>query len=220
MDKYPVSVVIPAFNAEKTLERAVKSALDAGAREVVVVDDGSTDRTPEIREAFVYTSVTWITNPFRCGTIYSRNRAIHEAGFNLIVPLDADDQMIDLGALVEAYEPGRWVYGGWREDDHEIEPPPPGALHRKELGWVTMLFHKDDWRRVGGYDPDFSIGNEIWAFQCALTCAGVMPKRIPNVVFERNTDASRTQRARAWTHVIKALVKDKYPDLPPLREPV
>lgn len=50
-----VSIIIPAYNAEATLEETVKSALSStyDPIEVIVVDDGSTDQTPGIAEAFV-----------------------------------------------------------------------------------------------------------------------------------------------------------------------
>jgi hypothetical protein len=168
----------------------------------------------------------YLRNPFHAGTIYSRNRAVYSATYDLIVPLDADDVMLNIGALVEAYKYGSFVYGGWSEqlgqeigthtngwqpDTFDFKPPPPGMLAQKELGWVTMLYHRDDWRRVGGYDPVFSIGNEIWAFQRALYAAGVRPVRIPDIVFERNTDAPNTDRARAWAHIIRPLIDDMYP---------
>lgn len=46
-----VSVVIPARNEERQIEASVRSALDAGAAEVVVADGGSTDATREIAAA-------------------------------------------------------------------------------------------------------------------------------------------------------------------------
>ncbi len=212
MSGYDVSVVIPTYQHGHLLERAVLSAIHAGAAEVVIVDDCSTDRTEFIGRGLAHApEILYLRNPFHAGVIYSRNRAIYAANYELILPLDADDQLINIGALVDAWTPGTWVYGGWREDGQDIDPPPPGVLNRKELGWVTMLFHKDDWRQVGGYDPVFSLGNEIWQLQRALYAAGVMPTRVSDVVFERNTDAPRTDRARAWAHVIKPLIEDKYP---------
>lgn len=212
MSAYDVSVVIPSYQHGHLLERAVYSAILAGAREVVIVDDASTDRTQAIGGALKHMpEVLYLRNPFHAGTIYSRNRAIHAATYDLIVPLDADDTLLNLGALVDTWQPGTWVYGGWSEDGAYIEPPPPGVLSRKELGWVSMLFHRDDWKRVGGYDEKFALGNEIFAFQRALVCNGVYPVRVPEAVFERNTDAPNTNRARQWAHVIKPLIDHYYP---------
>lgn len=219
-----VAVVIPAYNAGRTLARAVQSALDAGATEVVIVNDASTDNTHVIGQEFYRsnTQVVYLQNHFRSGVVYSRNRAIYTTQCELILPLDADDKLLNMQPLLAAWEWGSWVYGGWCEwNDHTLkayEPPPAGVLHRKELGWVSMLFHKGDWLKAGMYDPVFSVGNEIWAFQTALVCAGVMPKRVPDVIFERATGGTATTRARAWRHVITALVRDKYPTLPHIRE--
>ena len=48
-----VSIIIPVYNAEKTVERCVGSVLNQEYRdlEVIVVDDGSKDHTPEILDA-------------------------------------------------------------------------------------------------------------------------------------------------------------------------
>ena len=209
---HDVSVVIPSYQHGHLLERAVYSAIQAGAGEVVIVDDASTDHTERIGRALNNTpEILYLRNPFHAGTIYSRNRAIYASTYDLIVPLDADDMLLDLKPLVDAWQPGCWVYGGWSEDGAYYEPPPPGVLGRKELGWVTMCFHSADWKLVGGYDPVFSVGNEIFAFQRALVCNGVHPIRVPDVVFERNTDAPNTDRARQWAHLIKPLIDHYYP---------
>jgi len=212
MSAFNVSVVIPSYQHGHLLERAVYSAIRAGAGEVVIVDDCSTDATERIGRALAKApEILYLRNPFHAGTIYSRNRAVYAATYDLIVPLDADDQLIALHPLVDAWQPGHWVYGGWMENYETIEPPPVGMLARKELGWVTMLFYRSDFNMVGGYNPIFAIGNEIWQLQRALYAAGVMPVRVDDVVFERNTDAPRTERARAWAHVIKPLIEDMYP---------
>lgn len=189
------------------------SALECGASEVVIVDDASTDHTDLVGKALHrdYAEVLYLHNNFRAGAIYSRNRAIDAATYDLIVPLDADDKLLTLQPLVDAYTVGTWVYGGWREYGVDYPGRPDGMLHSKELCWVTMLFSKADWKQVGGYDPEFSIGNEIWAMQRALHCLGVKPKRIPDIIFERNTDAPHTERARQWAHLIRPLIDDKYP---------
>ena len=49
-----VSILIPVYNAEAFVAEAIQSALDQTwpAKEVIAVDDGSTDRSPEILEDF------------------------------------------------------------------------------------------------------------------------------------------------------------------------
>lgn len=189
------------------------SALDCGASEVVIVDDASTDNTPIVGSTLhrELAEVMYLRNNFRAGAIYSRNRAIDAATYPLILPLDADDMLLTLQPLVDAITIGGWVTGGWREYGVDFKCPPPGILHHKEIGWVTCLFHKSDWEKVGGYDPDFSIGNEIFALQRAFYCAGINPIVISDVIFERNTDAPNTERARQWSHLIKPLIDHKYP---------
>jgi glycosyltransferase involved in cell wall biosynthesis len=207
------SVVIPCHNHGALLERAAMSALDCGASEVVIVDDASTDNTEFVGKALHRDcpEVLYLRNNFRAGAIYSRNRGIDAATYNLIVPLDADDVLLNLQPLVDAYTVGAWVYGGWREYGVDYPGRADGMLHSKELSWITMLFCKGDWKRVGGYDADFSIGNEVFALQRAFHCAGIKPIRIPDIVFERNTDAPNTERARQWAHLIKPLIDHKYP---------
>jgi cellulose synthase/poly-beta-1,6-N-acetylglucosamine synthase-like glycosyltransferase len=53
-DDIKVSILIPCYNEEKSIRKCVQSCLDQTrkADEIVVVDDGSTDKTPEILESF------------------------------------------------------------------------------------------------------------------------------------------------------------------------
>jgi len=86
-----VSVVIPAFNAERYLRETLESVLAQTWRdfEVIVVDDGSTDGTRSIAEGFG-PPVRWVSQP-NAGPSPARNRGIREATGELIAFLDADD---------------------------------------------------------------------------------------------------------------------------------
>lgn len=85
------SVVIPAYNREGTLERCIQSALDQShaPREILVVDDGSTDRSAELAAAFGGI-VRVILQP-NGGAPSARNHGVRDAHFEWIAFLDSDD---------------------------------------------------------------------------------------------------------------------------------
>lgn len=89
-----VSVIIPAYNAEKYIRQAIESALSQTYAniEVLVVDDGSTDKTPEIVRKFADqdSRVVLLQQP-NTGVAAARNSAIEKSKGEFIAPLDADD---------------------------------------------------------------------------------------------------------------------------------
>lgn len=87
------SVVIPAFNAAETLTRSVESAFSAGATEIVVVDDGSSDQTADLATALGCQVIIQKNS----GAAAARRRGISEAVCDLIVLLDADDALCSEG---------------------------------------------------------------------------------------------------------------------------
>ncbi len=87
-----LSVTIPAFNAEATIERSVESALAStfGDLECVVVDDGSTDDTLRALDRIKDRRLRVIAAG-RAGVAGAANRAIREARAPIIARMDADD---------------------------------------------------------------------------------------------------------------------------------
>jgi glycosyltransferase involved in cell wall biosynthesis/GT2 family glycosyltransferase len=88
-----VSVVIPCFNHGRFLGAAIESALVQSHRaiEVVVVDDGSTDDTPEV--AASYGQLVRYVAKVNGGLSSARNEGSRRAEGELVVFLDADDQL-------------------------------------------------------------------------------------------------------------------------------
>ncbi|MCL5281677.1 MAG: glycosyltransferase family 2 protein [Planctomycetes bacterium] len=89
---YPlVSIIIPTFNRAGIVTRAIDSVLHQTYRpvHVIVVDDGSTDETPEVLKA--YGSAIVYVRQGNAGPAAARNRGIRESEGDLIAFLDSDD---------------------------------------------------------------------------------------------------------------------------------
>ena len=95
MENLPlVSVIIPAYNAEQFIARTLSSVLNQTYRnlEVLVVDDGSKDRTAEIVEQIAkQDSRISLLRQQNSGVAKARNLAIENAKGEYIAPIDADD---------------------------------------------------------------------------------------------------------------------------------
>src|SRR5882724_5359568 len=87
-----VSILIPAYNAERWIAEAVRSALGQTwpRTELVIVDDGSTDKTLDACKTSEGKGVKIITQPNR-GAAAARNTALAAAQGSFIQWLDADD---------------------------------------------------------------------------------------------------------------------------------
>ncbi|MDP5158581.1 MAG: glycosyltransferase [Flaviramulus sp.] len=94
--KFSVSVIIPAYNVERFIEKAIKSALlQAEVNEILVLDDGSTDKTLQLIENLQNKNskikIYHHNNKANKGRSASRNLGIKHAKENYVAFLDADD---------------------------------------------------------------------------------------------------------------------------------
>jgi glycosyltransferase involved in cell wall biosynthesis len=114
----PVSVIIPTYNEEKTIGNVIANTISVmdsrnSPYEIIVVDDGSTDRTGRIASQY---KATLLTNKTNKGKGYSLRRAIQHANGDIIVTMDSDGEhqpkeIVDL--LVPVFE-GTDLVGGSR----------------------------------------------------------------------------------------------------------
>ncbi len=90
-----ISVIIPAFNAERHLEEAIQSVLGQSFPnlEIIVINDDSSDRTGRILEDLSrkHDRILTIDNDRNRGAAFSRNVGIEAAGGDWVALLDADD---------------------------------------------------------------------------------------------------------------------------------
>jgi len=88
-----VSVVMPAYNRERYLPQAIESVLAQSFRdfELLVIDDGSSDRTAQLAGSTGDPRVRVIRNERNLGVCASRNRGLDLARGELVANLDSDD---------------------------------------------------------------------------------------------------------------------------------
>lgn len=88
-----VSVIIPTYNSEKYVAKAIESALQQTYPnvEVIVVDDASQDGTVEVVAGYCSDRLKLLVNEINRGPSYSRNRGIEAAKGEWIALLDSDD---------------------------------------------------------------------------------------------------------------------------------
>lgn len=188
-----VSVVIPAFNAARWIDRTIASALAQTHRalEVIVVDDGSSDDTADLvaRVAAQEARVRLIRQP-NGGVARARNAGIDAAHGAFIAPLDADDLWapdkiaMQVAALDAAGPSAALAYCWFRRIDEADQltgassyPRVEGRVYHRHLLWnfisngSSPLVRAEAARNVR-YDPALrdagNQGCEDYLFQLGI----------------------------------------------------
>jgi len=90
-----ISVIIPAYNAEEYIAAAIESVLNQNYKdfELLIINDGSTDKTEEIIHSFKDTRIRYFSQENR-GLAATHNTGIRQSRGKFITKLDADDRMM------------------------------------------------------------------------------------------------------------------------------
>jgi glycosyltransferase involved in cell wall biosynthesis len=197
-----VSAIVPVFNCERYLPEALESILDQGygALDVVVVDDGSSDRSAELASSYPVR----ILRIAHGGIARARNAGVDAARGELITFLDADDtwtpgnlrlrvdRLLErpeldavLGRMDLFIQPGterpEWYRSAW---DLESQNALLGGL----LAWRRVF------DRVGRFDPTYEIGEDTdWLAR--FKDAKLSYEHLPDVIMRyRRHDTNTTYR--------------------------
>ena len=194
-----ISVVIPAYNCEASLKESVESVLSQTFQdfEIVIVNDGSTDRTKLVAEELIADYPNYkirLINQENSGQpAIARNRGISEAIGEYILPLDSDDMIISTmledclnllknnSSVAIAYT-DRQDFGTSNElivaSDYNFER----LKYANHLSYCA-LYRKKVWQEVGGYRTNIK-GCEDWDFWIAAGAKGYFGGRIPKPLFK------------------------------------
>lgn len=186
---FDISVVIPAYNAEKWIGRAIESVLNQTIvpAEILVVDDGSTDGTAQAIEEYG-SRVRYIYQE-NAGCAAARNRGIEAATGQWIAFLDADDEWYPHKLELQVAILSRHKHLKWCACSYDIHTRSgsqqrtighrsrrefvrvgflPNALRaaRRDSPFHTpgMLIHRSVFARVGLFDESLSqtSDNDMW----------------------------------------------------------
>ncbi|QLH82562.1 flippase-like domain-containing protein [Halosimplex pelagicum] len=157
MSDVEVSVVLPAYNEEATIERTVEvtletlaSFLPAGAFEVIVAEDGCDDRTPEIatRLADEDDRVRHVHSDERLGRGGALEYAFERAEGETLVYFDTDlaTDMKHLEELVESVRSGEYdvATGSRWMPDNQADRPTKRAVSSLGYNTLVRLFLRSD----------------------------------------------------------------------------
>jgi len=224
-----VSVVVCAYNAERTMDACLASleVLNYPDYEVIVVNDGSRDRTREIAESYPYCRI--INQPNR-GLSIARNVGAEAATGEIVAYTDSDcvadpDWLLYLVDRMEAG--GLAACGGPNFPPPEaslvpaaVAVAPGGPTHvllsdevAEHIAGCNMAFRRETLLGLGGFDPVYrAAGDDVdicWRFQDAGHVIGFSPAAMV-WHFRRNTVKAYCNQQRGYGKA-EALVYSKHP---------
>jgi glycosyltransferase involved in cell wall biosynthesis len=216
LDAPLVSVVVPVHDGERFLGQALESALaqDYERIEIVVVDDGSTDRSADVARSF---PVTLVSQPNR-GVAEARNAGVAASRGELIAFLDQDDVWVEhklsrqVAALAARNELGFVL--SQVQVVLERGAPHPDWLDESTLrGEGTfaipsaLMVRRSTFEQVGGFDPSYRIACDTdWlarAVDCGVAWDMLDEPLVRYRIHEGNGVHERGAMFRELAHVLR-----------------
>ena len=179
------SVIIPLYNKERYVEKAVTSVLEQtfGEFELIVIDDGSTDKGRQRLDNINDPRLTVVSQP-NAGVSTTRNRGVKMARYSWIAFLDADDWwhpdfLKELATLIANY-PNAVLYGSnyyyVKHGKNRLEDKGLGSdFTAGYIDYVAVyaarfcvlincsfvVVHKAAFDAVGGFKPFLQMGEDV-----------------------------------------------------------
>ncbi len=196
-DPTKISVIIPTYNREVTLERAIKSVLDQTYKnfELIVIDDGSTDNTSQIIDK--YSGKIRYFSKLHAGVSSARNLGLEKSEGTWVSFLDSDDYWLP-GKLERQIEyltnhPGMMILQTEEQWIRNGVPVNPMKKHKKRSGWIfryclplcivsssAVLIHQKVFNDVGVFDESFPVCEDydLWLRIATKYQIGLIPEKL------------------------------------------
>jgi len=171
-----ISVLMPTYNGERFLRPTIESILNQTFPnfELIIIDDGSTDNTPQILSEFKDTRLTVLTNQQNLGIAAATNRGLAAARGEYIALQDHDDislphrlqtqldflnthpEIALVGSAAELIDENGIAYDNYREPENDIELKWE-ALFRCPIRHTSVVVRRKVICEIGGYSADSTL---------------------------------------------------------------
>ena len=220
-DNQLVSVIIPVFNYDRFLGEAIESVLSQTYQhlEVIVVDDGSTDRSGEVAKSFANRGVRYC-HQVNAGIGPARNKGVELARGEFLAFLDADDRWPEekIERQLRAFEsdPSLEMCFGqalqlqngpqWEAGVKDNKLPEAGMVPGMVPG--TMIIKRDAFDRVGKFPGGLKVGEFIdWyarAVELQVRSAVLPDLFLWRRIHDSNQGVRERQSVSDYARVLKA----------------
>jgi glycosyltransferase involved in cell wall biosynthesis len=190
-----VSVIIPTYNRLSFLQEAVASVVeqDPAPRELIIIDDGSTDETWDWLTKIASESIRVFRQAHQ-GPAAARNLGVSQARSRFVAFLDSDDLWLQGKLKVQVHFLNEnpsfkicqteeiWMRRGVRVNPHQKHQKPSGYIfeHCLKLCLISpsaVMIEKDFLLRLGGFDPSLPVCEdyELWLRASLQTQVQTLP---------------------------------------------
>jgi glycosyltransferase involved in cell wall biosynthesis len=227
-----VSVIVPAYNAESTILETIASVQQQTFTdfELIVIDDGSSDRTLELLHSVTDTRLL-IFSYENGGVCVARNRGISHATGEFIAFLDADDLWTpdkleaQLAALQQHPEAGvaySWTCNMGEKGEllHPVTPVYDGNVHANLLVWNFLsngsnpLIRSQAIKSIGDFDSTFPYCAD-WDYWLRLAAHWHFVAVSEIQVFYRRSSGSMTSKVETIKQASLIMLEKAFRSAPP-----
>ncbi len=213
-----ISVVIPVHNCDRYLAEAIQSVLDQTypVHEIIVVDDGSTDRSATIAQQFSQVKVVTQTHQ---GAAAARNLGIRVATGKFIAFLDSDDVWLPekLDRQMQAFMTDPTLDLVFTYVQQFMSPELDSIVQSQRfcpeqpvIGQIptTTIVRRSCFQRIGEFDPKLRIG-EFIDWMARGQESGIMSITLPETLARRrihttNSGIQRRDSRQDYVQLVKA----------------
>lgn len=223
-----VSVIMPCYNDGEYIRQAVDSVYNQTYEnlELIIIDDGSDKATKDVLHEIKAERDCILLETNHGGASAARNLGISKATGTYILPLDADDEIYptyvekavqkmeqdeNVGIVYCHGELFGELSGPWQLPDYSLE-----KMLVSNCIFVTALFRKEDWERIGGFNVEMRHGLEDYDFWLGILSLNRTVYQLPETLFRyriKSNSRNKTFHTKLdWVKETYEMIYDNHAD--------